>query len=333
MILVTGATGLVGAHLSLRLLESNQKVRAIFRSPASLSKTKALFSQHNKASLFDQMEWIQATLTDLPQLETAFTGITQVYHCAGLISFDPADEEALRKTNIEGTANVVNLCLAKGIQKLCFVSSIATIGVAPLPTIACDETHEWNPELPHTDYAISKYGAEMEIWRGYQEGLSVVIVNPGVILGPCFWESGSGQLFVRVAQKFPFFTKGSTGFVGVNDLIHLMEKLMEKPISGERYIVVSENCSYESILKQIAQALAVTVRWVLIKKWMLTMAWPIDTFLSFLLGKKRVLSKQLARTLSENVSYSSEKISTELDYQFVPISTVIKETADWFQKN
>jgi nucleoside-diphosphate-sugar epimerase len=333
MVLITGATGLVGAHLALRLLESNQNVRAIFRSNSSVSKTKALFSKYHKQNLFEQIEWVQADLSDLPQLETAFEGITQVYHCAGLISFNPADEDALRKTNIEGTANIVNLCLVFGVRKLCFVSSIATVGVAPIQTMSCNETHEWNPELPHTDYAISKYGAEMEIWRGYQEGLFVVIVNPGVILGPYFWVTGSGELFTRVAKKFPFYTRGATGFVGVDDVVQIMVQLMEKPISGERYILVAENLTYESIVKQIAGVFAVEIRWILITNWMLWVAWAIDFFLGFVAGKKRVLSKQLVRTLSENEHYSSEKISKELNYSFVPISTVINETAQLFKKN
>ncbi|MBU3680404.1 MAG: NAD-dependent epimerase/dehydratase family protein [Flavobacterium sp.] len=333
MILITGATGLVGAHLALRLVENNESVRAIYRNESAIAKTKKLFDGYGKLNLFSQIEWIQGDITELPQLTHAFEQITQVYHCAGLISFDPADEELLRKTNIEGTANVVNLCLSFEIQKLCYVSSIATIGNSPIAKIPCNETHEWNPELLHTDYAISKYGAEMEIWRGYQEGLSVVIVNPGVILGPYFWETGSGELFTKVAQKFPFYTRGATGFVGVDDVVQLMVQLMEKPISGERYILVAENLTYEAIVKQIAGAFAVEIRWILIANWMLWTAWVIDFFLGFVVGKKRVLSKQLVRTLSENEHYSSEKISKELNYSFVPISTVINETAQLFKKN
>jgi nucleoside-diphosphate-sugar epimerase len=332
MILVTGATGLVGAHLLLHLLEKKQTVRAIYRNEASITKTKVLFEKQHKLALFAQIDWVQADITNLPQLEIAFQKITQVYHCAGLISFDPADEEALRKINIEGTANVVNLCLVHAVQKLCYVSSIATIGVSPLPTLPCDETHEWNPELPHTDYAISKYGAEMEIWRGYQEGLSVVIINPGVILGPYFWESGSGELFTKVAQKFPFYSSGSTGFIGVTDVVQPMIQLMESTISGERYILVSENKTYEAVLKEIAQAMNISMRWMAIRKWMVHLAWRFDAIAGILFGKKRVLSKQLAQTLFESTSYTSEKIKEKLGIVFSPINQVIQETANEYPK-
>ncbi|MFZ4436112.1 MAG: NAD-dependent epimerase/dehydratase family protein [Flavobacterium psychrophilum] len=332
MILVTGATGLVGAHLLLRLLEKKQAVRAIYRNSSSIAKTKVLFEKHNQLTLFEQIEWIQADITDLPRLEIAFQEINQVYHCAGLISFDPSDEEKLRKINIEGTANVVNLCLAFGVQKLCFVSSISTIGAAPLHSMPCDESCEWNPELPHTDYAISKYGAEMEIWRGYQEGLAVVLVNPGVILGPYFWESGSGELFAKVAQKFPFYSSGSTGFIGVTDVVHTMIQLMESAISGERYILISENKTYEAVLKEIAQAMNSSIRWMAIRKWMVSLAWRLDALAGILLGKKRVLSKQLAQTLFESTSYTSEKIKKELGMAFSPINQVIQETASAYLK-
>lgn len=332
MILVTGATGLVGAHLLLHLLEKKQTVRAIYRNAESISKTKVLFEKQHKLALFAQIDWIQADITNLPQLEIAFQEITQVYHCAGLISFDPADEESLRKINIEGTANVVNLCLAHAVQKLCFVSSIATIGVSPLPSLPCDETHEWNPELPHTDYAISKYGAEMEIWRGYQEGLSVVIVNPGVILGPYFWESGSGELFAKVAQKFPFYSSGSTGFIGITDVVQPMIQLMESTVSGERYILVSENKSYEAVLKEIGQAMNVSMRWIAIRKWMIGVAWRAEALAGIIFGKKRRLSKQLAQTLFDSTQYSSAKISKELGISFNPISQVIQEIASVYPK-
>lgn len=332
MILVTGATGLVGAHLLLHLLEKNQVVRAIYRNTASIAKTKVLFKKLHKLTLFEQIDWVQADITNLPQLEIAFQESTQVYHCAGLISFDPADEELLRKINIEGTANVVNLCLAHGVEKLCFVSSIATIGVSPLPTIACDETHEWNPELPHTDYAISKYGAEMEIWRGYQEGLAAVIVNPGVILGPYFWESGSGELFAKVAQKFPFYSSGSTGFICVSDVVQPMIQLMESTVSGERYILVSENKTYEAVLKEIAQTMNISMRWIAIHKWMIAIAWRVEALVGIIFGKKRRLSKQLAQTLFDSTQYSSAKISKELGIRFSPVSQVIQEIASVYPK-
>ena len=189
MILVTGATGLVGSHLLLHLLQNGEEVRALYRNQENIQKTKALFQWKNQSDLFEKINWFQGCITEIPSLEIAFQDIDYVYHCAAVISFNPNDEEILRKANIEGTANIVNFCLAKNIKKLCYVSSIAALGdLQEHENIITEET-EWNPEKPHSDYAITKYGAEMEVWRGQEEGLDSIVVNPGVILGPGFWQN------------------------------------------------------------------------------------------------------------------------------------------------
>src|SRR6478609_6753538 len=255
MVLVTGGTGLVGAHLLIHLTEKGEQVRAIYRNLENIQKTKSLFLLYKKEALFESIHWIQGDIIDIPSLDNAFQGINQVYHCAALISFDPNDENLVRKTNIEGTANIVNFCLKYNVQKLCHVSSIAALGdLAEHETIITEET-EWNPEKLHSDYAISKYGAEMEIWRGLQEGLEVVIVNPGVIIGPGFWNEGSGELFKRVKNGMPFYTKGLTGFVAVSDVVSIMYQLMKSPIKGERFTLISQNIVFQDLLNSIADGL------------------------------------------------------------------------------
>ena len=332
MILVTGATGLVGSHLLLQLLENNQKVRAMYRNAAALEKTKTLFHSYNNVDLLDHIEWIQADITDVPSLENAFVNIDYVYHCASLISFDPNDEKQLRKTNIEGTANVVNFCLDFKIKKLCYVSSIAALGDLKEFENTITEATEWNPEVMHSDYAISKYGAEMEVWRGQQEGLAVTVVNPGVILGQGFWKSGSGLLFTQVAQGLSFFTKGSTGFVCVTDVVKSMIQCMEKQTSGERFIVVADNISYEKIVKTIAQALKVKTPNLYVRPWMTEIYWRIDGLISMLLNKKRILSQSMARSLHQTDWYSNEKIKSELGFEFQDIESCIIEVVKYYPK-
>ena len=330
MILVTGATGLVGSHLLMALLENNEKVRAIYRTAASLKKTKSVFQNYNQTALFDAIEWVQADITDVPSLESVFPNIELVYHCAALISFDPSDEKALRKTNIEGTANVVNFCLAYQVKKLCYVSSIAALGDLKASEMIVTEETEWNPEIAHSDYAISKYGAEMEVWRGQQEGLSVTVVNPGVILGPGFWDSGSGLLFTQIAKGLPFYTKGISGFVAVTDVVKSMIRSMESENSDSRFIVVAENMSYETIVKTIAAALHVKAPNFYAKPWMTEIYWRIDSLFGFLFGKKRALSRTTARTIHQTDLYSNEKIKSELHFQFQDVTTYILEISKYY---
>lgn len=344
MILVTGASGLVGSHLVLHLSEQGLNISAIYRSQAAIGKTKALFIMYDKLDLFDRITWIPADINDSPALELAFENIEFVYHCAAKISFDPRDEEKLRKINIEGTANIVNFCLVKNVQKLCFVSSIAALGDLPeynskqKNSISfskiIDEETDWNPEKPHSDYAISKYGAEMEIWRGQQEGLEVVIVNPGVILGPVpkTWNrnEGSFKLISTVAKGLRFYTHGTTGFVSVHDVVKCMTQLMHGNFSGNRYILVSENLSYKSITNTIAASLNRTPPKVEAKKWMTELAWHWDWIATNLFFQKRTLTKAIAKSMHTMDSYSSNKVKKQLHFNFEPIADVCKQIAKYY---
>lgn len=323
MILITGATGLVGANLAIQLLEKEQTIRAIYRSIESQKNTKKLFDLYKKTNLFDKIEWIQADILDIPSLEIAFKNIDYVYHCAALISFDPADEEKLRKTNIEGTANIVNFCIEKKIKKLCYVSSIVALGDKKQHEQYINEATDWNPEKNHSDYAISKYGAEMEVWRGYQEELSVVIVNPGVILGAGFIGKGSNEIFSIVKKRLFFYTKGITGFVAATDLVLIMQKLMESSISGERFCVVSENKNFQDITFKIAEAYNIKKPSIYATRLLTGFATHLDWILNFLKLRKSTFSKQIETSLHSKDIYSNLKIIETLNFKFLSIDSCI----------
>lgn len=331
MILVTGATGLVGSHLVLHLLENNESVRAIYRNINGIEKTKTLFKMYDKESLFEKIDWIQADIIDIPTLADAFKDIEYVYHCAAMISFDPKDEAQLRKINIEGTANIVNFCLEFSVKKLCYVSSIAALGDLKEMETIITEASEWNPEKSHSDYAISKFGAEIEIYRGQQEGLQTVIVNPGVILGEVpnlqDWTTGSGAIFSKVKKGLFFYTKGSTGFVTVTDVVKIMRLLMNSEITEERFILVADDYSFKDILTYIAQALKVKSPTVYINPFVIEIVWRIDWLVSGLLSKERTLSKSMAHSLNTNERLSNEKVKSVLNYKFQDIEEYCKKIA------
>jgi nucleoside-diphosphate-sugar epimerase len=194
------------------------------------------------------------------------------------------------------------------------------------------EETEWNPEAPHSDYAISKYGAEMEIWRGQQEGLKVVIVNPGVIFGAGFWEQGSGVFFTAVKKGFPFYTNGATGYVGVTDVVKIMIQLMKSDIIGERFSVIAENLTFKKVIFDIAEKLKAKKPKTEAKPWMLAIAWRLDWFISTFFRTKRRLSKYNADSLLSAEFISNEKIKNALNFEFQSIEAVIQEVADFQQK-
>jgi nucleoside-diphosphate-sugar epimerase len=323
MILVTGGTGLVGAHLLIHLVENGDSVRASYRNAETIKKTKSLFSLYNKELLFEKVDWIQADIIDVTALEIAFENIEYVYHCAALISFDTNDENLLRKINIEGTANIVNFCIAKNIKKLCFFSSIAALGDLKENEKVITEESEWNPELPHSDYAISKYGAEMEIWRGQQEGLKTVILNPGVILGPGFPDQGSGQLFKRVASGLSFYTEGVTGFIAVPDVVRIAVELMKGNYSNGRFTVIAENIGCKDLLFSIADSLSVKRPSIHAGSLLVEIAYRIDWFLSTVFGRQGTLDQATAKASNAKNYYSNEKIKKTLGTEFIDIHQYI----------
>ncbi|WP_297334659.1 NAD-dependent epimerase/dehydratase family protein [Flavobacterium sp.] len=327
MILVTGGTGLVGAHLLLQLTEGSMPVRALYRTEAGKAKTRNLFAHHGKEALFEKISWAQGDITDIPSLEEAFGGITHVYHCAALISYDPADEELLRKVNIEGTANIVNLALAYGCRKLCHVSSVAALGDPKEEETVITEETEWNPEVKHSDYGISKHGAEMEVWRGLQEGLETVMVNPALIFGYGFWKQGSGTIFKTIDEGHYFYTKGNCGVIAAEDVATVMVQLMQSSIAGEKYTLVAEHMPIKELFDTIANGMGKRRPPVNASRLMTSVAWRFDWLISKLLRRKRVITRFVARVSHNKTYYSTEKINSTLQLNFKEPKAYIKELA------
>ena len=330
MILVTGGTGLVGSHLLFQLLKSNVSIRAIYRQENKLKRVKHVFSyfSDDADALFNQIEWVEADLNNIPQLQDAFKDITHVYHCAAIVSFEPNKYHLIRKINIKGTANIVNLSISNKIKKLCYVSSISAIGHHTNSEVLIDEKTDWNPEDDNSVYAITKYGAELEVWRGTQEGLDAVIVNPGIILGAGYWNGGSsGNLFKRIYNGMPYYTLGITGYVDIWDVVKAMQQLMNSNIKNEGFILVSENISFKVLQTKTAEELQVKPPNKEAKPWLLAIAWRLDWLKHKLFGKPRILSKQVAKSAINISKYDASKLKTTLNFEFKPINKSIEEVS------
>lgn len=333
MILVTGGTGLVGSHLLYKLLKTSNKIRAIYRREHKLALVKKVFSYYSAdyESLFEQIEWVEADITDIPALQRAFQDIDYVYHCAAFVSFEPDKYHVLRKINIEGTANVVNLCLSHQVKKLCYVSSIAAIGHQQNPQQLITEDTHWNQDADNSVYAITKYGAEIEVWRGTQEGIDAVIINPGIIIGPGFWNSGgSSSLIKKIYKGMPYYTHGVTAYVDVDDVVRAMVLLMQSPIKNERFIVISENLSFKEFQQQTALALGVKPASKEATPLILGLGWRLDWLNRLLTGKRRRLSRQMTRSARSITKYDASKIKNALDFKFKPMQVSIEDTCQLF---
>ena len=316
MILVTGATGFLGAELIHQLTAQGTKLRAVKREHSIIPAT----IRDNAL-----VEWVTADINDFSDLEDAFLGIEQVYHCAAMISFDPRDKAKLLKINIEGTSNVVNLCVAYN-ARLVHVSSVAALGNPKKGATLITESDFWEYDSRSHSYAISKYEAEMEVWRGIAEGLDAVIVNPSVIIGAGAGFEGSGAIFKLVKEGLSYYTKGATGLVDVSDVASSMIALMNSNKSGERYILSSENYHYQKFFAEIAKGFGVKPPAKEAKAWMLGIAWRAAKIAAIFSGKPAALTSDAARSSLNESLYSNDKIKNTTGITFKPMQQSIAET-------
>lgn len=331
MVLVTGGTGLVGSHLLYFLLKEHRTVRAIHRSSSNTDAVKNVFSYYGNdaESNFNNIEWVEADITDIPALSEAFKGITHVFHAAAYISFDPKHYHKLKKANVEGTANMVNLCLANSIQKLCYVSSVATLGSTLDDSLISEETH-WDPANENSVYAITKYDAEMEVWRGMQEGLNAAIINPGIIFGEGFWNSGSGVILKMIAKEPPYYTPGGMGIVDVQDVVSVLIKLMNTNNTGQRFILVGKNLLYHELLSEIANLQHKKPPQKKISRWKLMLFSTLDWIWTGLFGGRRKLLKATVRSLYTVSFYDATKVTSTLNFKFTPYQQTLQRVTKAF---
>lgn len=334
MNLITGATGTIGAHVALKLLLDNKPVTCIKRANSDINRTKKLFSYYTNDSeqLFQRIKWIDADVCDIYSLLDAFDGIEVVYHCAGFVTFDKSKEIELFKINVVGTANVVNACIEKGVSALCHVSSIAAINN---PDIVNDisETVYWKSS-PHVgNYAISKYNGEREVWRGIEEGLNAVIVNPGIVLAPGFWNQSSGKLFRACSKGMLFYTSGKCAFVDVQDVATCMIELIEKKQFNNRFILSENNYTFKEVLSKIHIEFKQTPPRFLATKYLLFAVSFLESLFRMFVKKEAMLSMEGARSSMTTNTYSNQKIKSTIHYSFKPIDSSIAFICGCFNKD
>jgi nucleoside-diphosphate-sugar epimerase len=320
MIFITGASGLLGTSLIETLFAAHHG--------ASDLQVRALYRKQIPAITFaDKIEWIEGDILDVVVLEEALRGVSEVYHCAAIVSFDPKQKQRMHATNVEGTANVVNACIEAGIKKLLFVSSVAALGRiredGPI-----NETMNWSEETSNSEYGKTKYLAEMEVWRGIGEGLDAVIVNPVIILGSGDWNGGSSGIFKSVYNRFPWYTGGVSGFVDVKDVSNAMTALMKSDISAQRFIISGHNTPYRTIFNLIADAFKVPRPHKRVTPLLASIVWRLEAVKALFTGSSPLLTKETTLTAQAVVNFDNTKLLKALpDFSYTPLEETIHRVA------
>ncbi|WP_417611152.1 NAD-dependent epimerase/dehydratase family protein [Owenweeksia hongkongensis] len=333
-ILVTGVTGMLGAHVLYELTSAGKAVRAAYRNEAKQDLVAKIFSYYTDSpqQLLDKVHWVKADLMNIADVEDAMFGISEVYHCAALVSFDDRDDDKLMSVNPQTTANVVNVALEFKIRKLVHVSSVAALGRATQGK-PIDEKAQWVESKHNSVYAKSKYLSELEVWRATEEGLDAVIVNPTIILGPGNWKEGSAAIFNTVAKGFKFYTEGVNGYVDARDVAAIMVKLMASNVSAQRFVAVGENVSYREVFNQIAEELNAPKPTVHAKPWMGNIVWRIEKVKSILFGGRPMITEGTAKTSHQKNYYTNNKVQKELDFEFRPLRETIKDLSAFYKQD
>ncbi|MCX7727990.1 MAG: SDR family oxidoreductase [Bacteroidia bacterium] len=332
-VLVTGATGLLGSHLIAKLLEQNKKVIACKRKSSQLDVCQKILSYYyqNADELFANIVWIEPDFHNPYDMEDILNKyqINEVYHCAGMISFDNRKRNQLVKTNVEITANLVNVCIDTDI-KFCYVSSIAAL-LNQFEHQHISEKTFWQPGKYEYAYSTSKYLGECEVWRGIEEGLNAVIVNPGIIVGAGNWNSGWGLLVKKAYKGIPFYTTGITGYVAVEDVVEIMIKLMEQNILSKRFVLIENNYSFKEILEELHISLSQSKPKYAAPKGILYLAkWIEDVYSSLNKKYEPNFTKATVQGAFMKNYYDNTLIKSTLNYNFRPIKPYIYKVSEKF---
>lgn len=327
MILITGATGILGRVIALELLKQGKDVRATKRKSSNLKEVRDSYQFYTDQPdfYFDKIQWIDTDFDSIESLQNALEGIEEVYHCAAVVSFNPKDDKNLYKTNIEGTKNLLYTVENSSVKKFLFVSSIAVLDGFNENGMM-DENSDFNPKLEHSGYSISKHFSEMEVWRASAEGLNTVIINPGLIIGSGNWKQSSGDLIAKSSHSRTF--PGGTAYVDVRDVAKIAVELMDKNAFAERFIIISENEKFCLVSDKVRTALGKT-KAKLVPEFIYKVL-PIISFLfGWLFPILKLMSKNNIETVRKDSKISNQKITEFLNYQFIPVS----ESIDFHLKN
>jgi dihydroflavonol-4-reductase len=331
-VFITGGTGFIGSHIARRYLADGHPVSALYRPTSGYGLL---------ADVADQITWHEGDVLDIPSLETAIKAgrsdvSVDVIHAAAVVSFVPKDRDRMERINVEGTANVVNVCLKMGVRKLGYVSSVAALG---RPTVKggtaaeltlVNEDQKWEDSPNNSIYAKTKYWGELEVWRGIAEGLNAVMVNPSVVLGVGDWSRSSLQLIKYVHDERPFYPVGLVNYVDVLDVTDALVRLMQSEVTAQRFILNGGTIPYRSLLEQIAVVLGKRPPTVQIPPALTRLLWPLEAVRAWLMGKAPLITRETGRSASSLYQYDGHKIEKVLDFQYRVLSETLKRVANAF---
>ena len=327
MVFVTGATGFIGAHLLYHLVNAGYDVVALKRPMSDLTYVKRVFGFYtaDPEKYFKAVHWRTGNILEYENLLAYTRDADEIYHLSAMVSFRPGDKHKLLQTNILGTENVINAALEHGIRKLAYVSSVSALDPVRENQVITEQAFGNFPQR-YSNYAESKFKSELEVWRGVEEGLNAVVINPSIVLGPFMPLKGPGALLKVIQKGIRFYPRGMTGFVDVRDVCHILLRLMQENFINEGFIVSEGNYAYKELFQMIAEKMDSRIPHRELNPLITNIAWRIERLRSFLFHQKPLVTKELHQSAHQKVRFSNKKIRHALGYQFMPLQQTIEDT-------
>jgi len=326
---VTGATGLIGSHLVLRLVEEGMPVNALFRNEKGKSEVFQLFQFYGKENLFSQVEWVKGDVEDADDMFDLTEGIDTVFHCAAIISYHKKDASRMLEVNINGTKNVVNACIENDVKHLIHISSISALGDSKGTVIDEETPRDFNDY--HSNYSKGKYLSEQEVWRGIQEGLDATILNPGVIFGPNNCTRSSGTMIARIDKGLPALPAGGSGIVSVLDVVEVMVRAAKHIPTNERYILCAENVRMSELFTKIADTLQVKIGKNVARKWQIVFVFYMEALVEMFTGKRATITREIIRNYDEVKQFDGSKVTRAFGLKYSDTFSSIEDTVRYYK--
>ncbi|WPR75062.1 NAD-dependent epimerase/dehydratase family protein [Algoriphagus sp. NG3] len=313
-ILITGITGLFGSYLAKQFAAKGE-IHGIRRASSSIRLLEGIdFPVH----------WHEGDLSDIESLEAALEGIDLVVNAAGKVSFDAKDGESLHLVNVAGTANLVNAMLNIGVNKLVHISSVSAIGRSPELQVI-NEDFKWVESPLNTDYGISKYLAELEAWRGEQEGLDLIVVNPSILLGKISDDRSSTDIYHYVLEEHSYYPKGDLNYIDVRDAARQVRELVDLEVWGERFILNRAKISYKEFFEKLAAAYGKRPPLKPVNAAMVNLAVFFNGVLRKIGLSKSPLNRKTALIAQQRVLFDNTKVNSLLGNHYYEL----EETLSW----
>lgn len=319
MIAITGASGLLGRFVAERFLSEGEHVIALKRKDSNIN----VFSQHKN------MNWLEADVSDSTALSESFKGVSTVIHSAAMVSFNPRRAKEVYETNVTGTRNVVDACLSSGVKKLIHISSVAALG-RQKGVNQVNERNNWLDNALNSDYAISKYLAELEVYRGHEEGLQVSLVNPSVILGPADWNRSSSKLFKYIWEESPFYTDGILNYVDVRDVASMVYILHISDFNGERFIANAGHTSFRNLFDEIACRFKKRSPFLKVNSSLTGVVASLEAIRCFITNKEPVITKHTVRMAREPFYFENKKAVEKLKINFRQLDEILEFCCSYY---